>query len=120
MDINEIKLKHQLYSIPKKSTENVQKEQETAQPSHKSNSREKPNKIYENLGSKYGEVKCSLANSKDQNSKLLTLNSGKSLFETESDVNTKAGSSYSSAYFRKAVDKNIKSKASNVSIDNSD
>jgi len=99
MDIQEIKLKHQLVNIPIKDNEN-NVDKDTNQLPHKSCSREKTNKISENLGSKYGEIKCSLAYSKDPNSKLLTLNSGKSLFETESDVNTKAGSSYSSAYFR--------------------
>ena len=114
MDIQEIKLKHQLVNIPIKDNEN-NVDKDTNQLPHKSSSREKTNKISENLGSKYGEIKCSLAYSKDPNSKLLTLNSGKSLFETESDVNTKAGSSYSSAYFRKAVDKSSKSKNINVS-----
>lgn len=114
MDIQEIKLKHQLVNIPIKDNEN-NVDKDTNQLPHKSCSREKTNKISENLGSKYGEIKCSLAYSKDPNSKLLTLNSGKSLFETESDVNTKAGSSYSSAYFRKAVDKSSKSKNINVS-----
>ena len=114
MDIQEIKLKHQLVNIPIKDNEN-NVDKDINQLPHKSCSREKTNKISENLGSKYGEIKCSLAYSKDPNSKLLTLNSGKSLFETESDVNTKAGSSYSSAYFRKAVDKSSKSKNINVS-----